>query len=328
MDLDQFFSWAGFVVALGVLATPALTAFKMLRAGTVGSMTITFFLFVFMNCANMTTYGIITSNLPLVLCNIYGICSATFAIRAYLALLQDRVVFHRQQRVVSSVMGEASPAREIEEEGGGGGKSPSPNRSGGGAVVTDEMTEQIAKNATAAELALDRTFKQTVIFCGADLGIIAIVLFLTLMKNGDLSKTLSGLAATTMGTIMFSGPLDQIGWILKHRSSAPLEPMIMIAAAANSICWGSYGLISRDPWLIIPNTCGLLLAMVQAVLLMWFPRNSAAGARQQDGMSAVDVAGVGAFGDTNSSPTVTVADLDRVIAATQAGATRPSVIST
>lgn len=326
MKTEDIFGWAGFFVALGVLATPALTAYKLLKAGTVGSMSITFFLFVFMNCVNMTSYGLLTDNIQLILCNIYGICSATFAIQTFLSLLRAKELVKMQQKAVVGIMGAnfTSPSSIIVKnfslEGSPNAKNPNPPPPPAATPEASVVATDGTSNATVATSGPNEYVavrKQTLLFLGGDLAVIGLVLLFTFFGYSKAATSLCGFAATAMGTIMFSGPLDQIGWIVKHKSSAPLEPMIMVAAAANSICWGAYGLVTLDGWLIFPNACGLTLAGIQAFLLFRYPRQQASAHAR----SAFDQIHAG-----RAPPTE--ADLQRVIDNAREDADRPRYVAT
>lgn len=76
------------VVCIFMLSSPILTVQAMVRAKSIGVMTITFFCAQYVNCCVWAMYGIQRLAVPVIVCNAVGILVATYCVLVFIATAQ------------------------------------------------------------------------------------------------------------------------------------------------------------------------------------------------------------------------------------------------
>jgi uncharacterized protein with PQ loop repeat len=69
-------------------------------------------------------------------------------------------------------------------------------------------------------------------------------------------------------------PLQTVFKVISERNSASIHAPTMIMNWMNTTFWIAYGLARRNPVIVIPNSIGLLLGMLQGVLRLAYPASS------------------------------------------------------
>jgi len=80
-----------------------------------------------------------------------------------------------------------------------------------------------------------------------------------------------GVSANINLILFFGAPLTTIWTVLQTKSSASIHGTSVVLNTMNAIFWCIYGLALLDPFVVVPNALGLLLAYIQGALLCWFP---------------------------------------------------------
>ena len=95
-------------------------------------------------------------------------------------------------------------------------------------------------------------------------------------SNGEAKTSVAirvaGISCVLLSGLQFSGPLDQVSWIVKNKNSIPLDPLMTIVGTVNSINWLTFGIITNDVYLAVPMIASVLFCVVQIGLLLKYPR--------------------------------------------------------
>ena len=67
-----------------------------------------------------------------------------------------------------------------------------------------------------------------------------------------------GPIASFMGVLMSLAPLFQVRRILERRTADDVSIAFLVVIAAGSSAWCAYGISTGDPYLIIPNSLGVI----------------------------------------------------------------------
>ncbi|XP_049386363.1 bidirectional sugar transporter SWEET1-like [Solanum stenotomum] len=99
------------------------------------------------------------------------------------------------------------------------------------------------------------------------LSIFSIVALVSVLKlNGDKRKLLCGLAFAITCIMMFGAPLTVMRQVIKSKSVEYMPFFLSLSIFNSSTSWAIYGLLGKDPFIIVPNSIGSLLACVQLIL--------------------------------------------------------------
>jgi len=83
-----------------------------------------------------------------------------------------------------------------------------------------------------------------------------------------------GYFAMALNVMMYGSPLSAISRVLMEQSSATLPPLQCGLGLCCSCLWLCVGLNNENVPTIIPNLLGVPLAVIQIVLICWFPRTA------------------------------------------------------
>ena len=67
-----------------------------------------------------------------------------------------------------------------------------------------------------------------------------------------------GPIASFMGVLMSLAPLFQVRRILEREQADDVSQAFLLVIALGATCWCAYGISTGDPYLIIPNTVGVV----------------------------------------------------------------------
>jgi Sugar efflux transporter for intercellular exchange len=89
--------------------------------------------------------------------------------------------------------------------------------------------------------------------------------------------------------------------VISERSSASIHAPTMIMNWMNTSFWIAYGLARRNPVIVIPNSIGLLLGILQGVLRLAYPASSdSVSSGRHDLIPQDDIDGPGFVDETPS----------------------------
>jgi Sugar efflux transporter for intercellular exchange len=96
-------------------------------------------------------------------------------------------------------------------------------------------------------------------------------------------------------------PLQTVCKVISERSSASIHAPTMIMNWMNTSFWIAYGLARRNPVIVIPNSIGLLLGILQGVLRLAYPASSdSVSSGRHDLIPQDDIDGPGFVDETPS----------------------------
>merc|ERR1711974_171590 len=72
-----------------------------------------------------------------------------------------------------------------------------------------------------------------------------------------------GLACVVANVIAYASPLAVVRQVVRTKSVDSMPLGISVATLLNSMVCLSYALLMGDPWVLIPNACGVVLGVVQ-----------------------------------------------------------------
>lgn len=78
----------------------------------------------------------------------------------------------------------------------------------------------------------------------------------------------------TCAFLVKQAPLQTVCKVISERSSASIHAPTMIMNWMNTSFWIAYGLARRNPVIVIPNSIGLLLGILQGLLRLAYPASS------------------------------------------------------
>nr|ACF85395.1 unknown [Zea mays] len=129
------------------------------------------------------------------------------------------------------------------------------------------------------------------------LGIVAsifttVVLVSLLALHGNARKVFCGLAATIFSICMYASPLSIMRLVIKTKSVEFMPFLLSLAVFLCGTSWFIYGLLGRDPFIIIPNGCGSFLGLMQLILYAIYRKNKGPAAPAGKGEAAAAAAEV------------------------------------
>ena len=73
------------------------------------------------------------------------------------------------------------------------------------------------------------------------------------------STTATAVFAVLCNVAMFAGPITSVRAGLRLMDPSRLPVLLTVTGAACSMCWGAYGYLTTNPFIWVPNVCGILL---------------------------------------------------------------------
>ncbi|CAO1946794.1 unnamed protein product [Urochloa humidicola] len=117
----------------------------------------------------------------------------------------------------------------------------------------------------------------------------AVVLISLLALHGNGRKIFCGLAATIFSICMYASPLSIMRLVIKTKSVEFMPFLLSLSVFLCGTSWFIYGLLGRDPFIIIPNGCGSVLGLTQLILYAIYRNNKGAAAPAGKGDAAAEV---------------------------------------
>jgi len=100
------------------------------------------------------------------------------------------------------------------------------------------------------------------------------MLYISAELDLEIAKFRLGLICCTTTIIFCASPLASLGDVLRTRSTESLPFPLILATAIVAGQWFLYGLAIHDPFVMVPNFVGCLIASFQLVLFGLFPSTS------------------------------------------------------
>jgi uncharacterized protein with PQ loop repeat len=85
-----------------------------------------------------------------------------------------------------------------------------------------------------------------------------------------------GVLASAMGVLMALAPLFQVRRVLSRGQADDVSQAFLVVIAAGSTSWCAYGISTGDPYLIIPNTLGVITNVGTLLLVRRYQQRSLA----------------------------------------------------
>ncbi|KAK9803005.1 hypothetical protein WJX73_009560 [Symbiochloris irregularis] len=84
--------------------------------------------------------------------------------------------------------------------------------------------------------------------------------------------TIWGAAGTVALVLYYTAPLSTLIKVVRKRDSSSLHPPLCIMNVVNVVCWLSYGVAIKNPFIWGPETGGAVLSISALALLLIYPR--------------------------------------------------------
>lgn len=94
-----------------------------------------------------------------------------------------------------------------------------------------------------------------------------------LALHGNTRKLFCGIAAALFSTIMFASPLSVMRMVIKTKSVEYMPFFLSLFAFLSGVSWLTFGLLSGDPFIIVPNGFGTGLGIAQLILYAIYCKN-------------------------------------------------------
>lgn len=130
------------------------------------------------------------------------------------------------------------------------------------------------------------SFAVLAIVCGAIIG----------AMTGDARITALGWTAVLCNTIMFAAPLAAIRTALATMNPDAIPVLLTAAGLACSVLWGTYGILTSNQFVLIPNGAGVGLSLLQIAIAAYIMC-----AVRRRGFQRVQMVGGDGGGDAESS---------------------------
>ncbi|OLQ09959.1 Bidirectional sugar transporter SWEET16 [Symbiodinium microadriaticum] len=109
------------------------------------------------------------------------------------------------------------------------------------------------------------------------LAFMAIFLALVYAETSSSHAQQVGYLAMAVNILAYGAPLAAARRVLVEKCSRALPPAQCVLALSSSFLWLCVGLKKQSMPMIVPNACGVPLAIVQLLLICFYPRNQRAG---------------------------------------------------
>jgi uncharacterized protein with PQ loop repeat len=83
-----------------------------------------------------------------------------------------------------------------------------------------------------------------------------------------------GVLASVMGVFMSLAPLFQVRRVLERERADDVSQAFLIVIAVGASCWCAYGISTGDPYLIIPNSLGVITNVATLLVVRRYQRSS------------------------------------------------------
>jgi len=100
------------------------------------------------------------------------------------------------------------------------------------------------------------------------------MLYITVELDIDIAKFRLGLICCTTTIIFCAAPLASLGDVLRTRSTESLPFHLILSTVVVAGQWFLYGAAIHDPFVMVPNLIGCLIASFQLALFGFFPSSS------------------------------------------------------
>ena len=87
-----------------------------------------------------------------------------------------------------------------------------------------------------------------------------------------------GPIASFMGVLMSLAPLFQVRRILDRRQADDVSIAFLVVIAAGATAWCAYGISTADPYLIIPNSLGVVTNVATLLVVRRYQRRTVSSA--------------------------------------------------
>ncbi|XP_018731300.2 bidirectional sugar transporter SWEET1 isoform X1 [Eucalyptus grandis] len=94
-----------------------------------------------------------------------------------------------------------------------------------------------------------------------------------LALHGNTRKFFCGVAAALFSTVMFASPLSVMRLVIKTKSVEFMPFFLSLFAFLCALSWLIYGLLSGDPFVLVPNVFGTGLGIAQLILYAIYYKN-------------------------------------------------------
>eukprot|EP00744_Colponema_vietnamica_P009078 GILI01012926.1.p1 GENE.GILI01012926.1~~GILI01012926.1.p1 ORF type:complete len:276 (-),score=26.93 GILI01012926.1:634-1461(-) len=257
-------SCTGFVLFLTVL----LAAYRFVAAGTVGKMSVTFYALASFNGCMWTAYGVLLGSATIALPNAWSVFTTTFALSCYFSVL-GREVAEAKLKAASmpTTIGFGNDSKEKEVTYAEPPTVVAPKAEELAVESPAMIAEQLEARLVAAK-------KTAAVLVSLNLSTIALILLIFMASYTNTAISMTGTIGVIMATILFTGPLDQVSWIIKNKNSIPLDPLMTVVGTVNACVWTFYGFLTNDAFVWSPNVVAVLLCTMQLGLISIFPRKA------------------------------------------------------
>ncbi|MCO5595041.1 hypothetical protein L7F22_049078 [Adiantum nelumboides] len=94
---------------------------------------------------------------------------------------------------------------------------------------------------------------------------IIIVLTLTVLPV-DRRALFVGTIAAVLNTAMYAAPLAAMKNVIETKSVESMPFLLSLCTLINSCLWAIYGILKKDPFIIVPNALGVVFGILQLTL--------------------------------------------------------------
>lgn len=91
-----------------------------------------------------------------------------------------------------------------------------------------------------------------------------------LLKTAAARQLLTGYFANVILVVFYGAPLSTLRMVLRDKSAASIYAPLSFLSLLNGSLWVIYGLAIRDFFIVVPNCCGLILAVIQLAFKVIF----------------------------------------------------------
>jgi len=103
---------------------------------------------------------------------------------------------------------------------------------------------------------------------------VLVALVLTLAHSHKERSLIVGIICILFNVMMYASPLVVMKLVLTTRSVEYMPFSLSLTSFVNGLTWSTYALIQFDPFILVPNGVGAVLAMVQLILYAIFYKST------------------------------------------------------
>ena len=96
------------------------------------------------------------------------------------------------------------------------------------------------------------------------------LIFCRLSTNVELALLLSGALAAAVSILVSAAPMVALPRIFQTQSIDSLPVDMVVASLASSVLWFWCGSLLGDPWVWMPNLCGVVVGAIQVGVILFF----------------------------------------------------------